>query len=52
LHGTVVHSSYTLAAMRRDFGAGIAAMVAGHMALHHLGERPRRQGRQAIAAMT
>lgn len=49
LHGTVVHSSYTLAAMRRDFGAGIAAMVAGHMALHHLGERPRRQG---IAAMT
>ena len=40
LHGAVVHTSYTLAAMRRDFGAGIAAMVAGHMALHHLGERP------------
>ena len=44
LHGTVVHTPYTLAAMRRDFGAGIAAMVAGHMALHHLGERPGRQG--------
>ena len=52
LHGTVVHTSYTLAAMRHDFGAGIAAMVAGHMALHHLGEPPRRQGRHVIAAVT
>jgi class 3 adenylate cyclase len=52
LHGTVVHTSYTLAAMRRDFGAGIAAMVAGHMALHHLGERPGRQGRDVMAAVT
>jgi (p)ppGpp synthase/HD superfamily hydrolase len=52
LYGTVVHTPYTLAAMRRDFGAGIAAMVAGHMALHHLGERPGRQGRQVTAAMT
>ena len=51
LHGTVVHTSYTLAAMRRDFGAGIAAMAAGHMALHHLGERPGRQGRQVTAAV-
>ena len=38
LHDTVEHTPYTLAAMRRDFGAGIAAMVAGHMALDHLGE--------------
>lgn len=52
LHGTVLYSSYTLAAMRRDFGVGIAAMVAGHMALHHLGERPERQGRQMMAAVT
>jgi hypothetical protein len=52
LHGTVVYTSYTLAAMRRDFGAGIAAMVDGHMALHHLGERPGRQGRQVMAAVT
>jgi len=52
LHGTVMYSSYTLAAMRRDFGAGITAMVAGHMALHHLGERPGRQGRQVMAAVT
>ena len=51
LHGTVVHTSYTLAAMRRDFGAGIVAMVAGHMELHHLGERPGRQGRQVMAAV-
>jgi len=52
LHGAIVHTSYTLAAMRHDFGAGIAAMVAGHMALHHLGEPPRRQGRHVIAAVT
>jgi hypothetical protein len=52
LHGTVVYSSYTLAAMRRDFGAGIAAMVAGHMALDHLGERPGRQGPHVVAAVT
>jgi HD domain-containing protein len=52
LHGTVVHTSYTLAAMRHDFGAGIAAMVAGHMALHHLGEPPGRQGRHVMAAVT
>lgn len=52
LHGTGVYTSYTLAAMRRDFGTGIAAMVAGHMALHHLGERPGRQGRNVVAAVT
>ena len=52
LHGTVVYTSYTLAAMRRDFGTGIARMVAGHMALHHLEERPGRQGRNVVAAVT
>ena len=52
LHGTVVHTSYTLAAMRRDFGAAIAAMVSGHMTLHHLGERPGRQGPGVMAAIT
>ena len=52
VHGTVVYTSYTLAAMRRGFGTGIAAMVAGHMALHHLGERPGRQGRHVMAAVT
>jgi guanosine-3',5'-bis(diphosphate) 3'-pyrophosphohydrolase len=52
LHGTVVHTSYTLAAMRRDFGAGIAAMVAGHRALDRLGERAGCQGLQAMAAIT
>src|SRR6266487_1665670 len=52
LHGTVVHTSYTLAAMGRDFGAGIAAMVAGHMALDRLGERPGRQGLRVMAAIT
>jgi HD domain len=52
LHGTVVHTACTLAAMRRDFGARIAAMVAGHMELHHPGERPGRQGPQVVAAIT
>lgn len=52
LHGTVVHTSYTLAAMRRDFGAAIAAMVSGHMTLHHLGEWPGRQGPGVMAAIT
>lgn len=52
LHGTVLYSSYTLAAMRRDFGTEIARIVAGHMALHHLGERPGRQGHRAVAAVT
>src|SRR6266487_6187980 len=33
LHDTVQDTPYTLAALRREFGTGIAAMVAGHMAL-------------------
>lgn len=33
LHDTVEDTSYTLTELRRDFGRGIAMMVAGHMAL-------------------
>jgi hypothetical protein len=52
LHDTVVCTPYRLAAMRREFGGGIATMVAGHMALDHLGERTGRQGIQVMASIT
>ena len=45
LHDTVEDTPYTLAALGREFGAGIAAMVAEHMALDRLGRRPGRTGR-------
>jgi len=49
LHDTVQDTPYTLAALRRDFGTEIAAMVTGHMALDRLGRRP---GRQVTQVMT
>ncbi len=49
LHDTVEDTPYTLAALRRDFGTEIAAMVAGLMALDRLGRRP---GRQVTQVMT
>ena len=52
LHDTVEDTPYTLAALRRDFGAGIAAMVAEHMALDRLGRRPGRQVTHVMATIT
>ncbi len=52
LHDTVQDTPYTLAALRRDFGTGIAAMVAGHMALDRLGRRPGRQVTQVMTTIT
>jgi hypothetical protein len=52
LHDTVEDTPYTLAALRRDFGTAIAAMVAGHMALDGLGRRPERRVTQVIATIT
>ncbi len=52
LHDTAEDTPYTLAALRRDFGTGIAAMVAGHMALDRLGRRPGRQATQVMATIT
>ena len=46
---TVEDTPYTLAALRRDFGTGIAAMVAEHMALDRLG---RRSGRRVTQVTT
>ena len=36
LHDTVEDTPYTMAALRHDFGAAIATMVDGHMALDQL----------------
>ena len=43
LHDTVTETPYTLAALRRGFGAGVASMVAQHMALDGLRGREGRQ---------
>ena len=51
LHDTVQDTPYTLAALRREFGTGIAAMVAGHMTLDRLGRQPARQVTRATATM-
>ncbi len=49
LHDTVEDTPYTMAALRREFGAGTAAMVAEITALDRLGRRP---GRNPVQAMT
>ena len=49
LHDTVEDTLCTLAALRRDFGAGISAIVAEHMALGHI-NGPRKVA-QAMAAI-
>ncbi len=48
LHDTVRDTPYTLAALKREFGPGIAAMVAEHVAIHRL---RRRAGHQAAEVM-
>jgi GTP pyrophosphokinase len=52
LHDTVQDTPYTLAALRRDFGTGIAAMVTEHMTLDRLGRRSGRQVTQVMATIT
>jgi hypothetical protein len=51
LHDTVEDTPYSLAALRCDFGAGIAAMVTEHMALDRLDGRRGRQPTQVMATM-
>ncbi len=51
LHDTVQDTPYTLDALRREFGGGIAAMVAGHMTLDRLGRRSGRKAAQVMAAI-
>jgi GTP diphosphokinase / guanosine-3',5'-bis(diphosphate) 3'-diphosphatase len=52
LHDTVDYTRYTLAALKRDFGTAIAAMVAEHMALDRLGRRPGRHVTRVMATIT
>ncbi len=51
LHDTVEDSPYTLDALRSEFGAGTAAMVAQLMALDRLGRRPGRKAAQVMATI-
>jgi hypothetical protein len=51
LHDTVEDTPYTMPELRRDFGSRVAAMVAGHMALDHLGRLQRHKATQTLAAI-
>ena len=51
LHDTVEDTPYTMAALRREFGAGTAAMVAEITALDRLGRRPGRNPIQVMATI-
>jgi HD domain len=51
LHDTVTDTPYTLAALTRDFGTAIAAMVAGQTAIHRLRRRPGHKASQVMAAI-
>jgi class 3 adenylate cyclase len=51
LHDTVRDTPYTLAALKREFGTGIAAMVAEHMAIHRLRRRPGHKAAQVMATI-
>jgi hypothetical protein len=52
LHDTVEDTPYTLPALRRDFGAGVATMVAGVMALNDLDRSQQHQTGQILAAIS
>jgi HD domain len=51
LHDTVEDTPYTLAALKRDFGTPIAAMVAEHTAIHRLRRRPGHKAAQVMATI-
>jgi HD domain len=51
LHDTVRFTPYTLAALKREFGTGIAAMVAEQTAIHRLRRRPGHKAAQVMATM-
>jgi hypothetical protein len=51
LHDTLEDTPCTFAELRRDFGAGIATMVAGHTALSRISRRQARTVPQAVAAI-
>jgi HD domain len=51
LHDTVRDTPYTMAALKRGFGTGIAAMVAEHMALGRLRRHPVHDADQVMATI-
>jgi GTP pyrophosphokinase len=51
LHDTVDDTPYTLTELQRDFGAGVAKMVAGISALDHIGRSLHYQVAQALATI-
>jgi HD domain len=51
LHDTVQYTPYMLTPLRRDFGAGIAAMVAEHMAIVHLRKIQEHQAARVMATI-
>jgi HD domain-containing protein len=51
LHDTIEDTPYTMAAMRRDFGTGIAAMVGEKLVLDHLDGRREREMTQIMATI-
>jgi GTP diphosphokinase / guanosine-3',5'-bis(diphosphate) 3'-diphosphatase len=51
LHDTVRDTPYTLAALKRDFGTGIAATVAEQTAIHRLRRRPGHKASQVMATI-
>jgi hypothetical protein len=51
LHDTLEYTPCTRAELRRDFGAGIAAMVAEHTTLSQISRRQARPVSQAMAAI-
>ena len=52
LHDTVEDTPYTMAALRREFGARTAAIVAEVTALDRLGRRPARNPAQMLTTIT
>ena len=52
MHDTVEDTPYTLTTLRRDFGSGIATLVADHMALDQISGGRERKIAQAMTAIT
>jgi len=51
LHDTVRDTPYTLAALKREFGTAIAALVAEQTAIHRLRRRPGQKAAQVMATI-
>src|SRR5690349_4890776 len=52
LHDTIEDTPYTLAALNRDFGSEVAALVTGTAALDHINSNEQRTAAQMMATVT